>query len=338
MFKLAISFSLITLLVGCRTIGSIGSLPIHNLNVPSTPPAPAKRYSYEAIAVMSYLKVIDSLTDIKDCKLLGSSTIMAQPKYEALSEAKRGLKYQAMKKDADSIYFNQKEAPPFTPIEISANFYKCNTHSIPPVSEVAKVKKLRHENSDFDIFTGAYLHRDGILRQVGETGPTFGLSLTTYKKSLDNGINKHGMFFLWSFDHFWRTNSKLLKPQFYDKDFTNYMLGFGYAYRHIFNSKIQFHYKGGLVINFIEIDTFGGGDVETDREYSDVTGSTIHKLGIDYLIRERDNPLEYSQLRLGPSIMYYYSPNLLGKFGDESNDRKTGGSLAWSLDLKIEFY
>ena len=120
------------------------------------------------------------------------------------------------------------------------------------------------------------------------------------------------------------------------------MLAGGYAYRFILTPSIQLQYKGGLAFNFIEIDTFRSNGDPNDDKYTDISVSTIHKLGVDFLVRkiEAHNILKTSQIRLGPSVFYYFSPNPLGKFklDDNKDELTTGGSFAWYFEMKFEFY
>lgn len=214
------------------------------------------------------------------------------------------------------------------------------------ISETRKRKIRLHDNLDFSFTAGKYLARHGVLKKLGRLGPTIGLELASFVEDTHIYQSKqkrfhHGWFVLWTFDHFWKTESQLLKPQFRDFDYTNYMLGAGYAFRYILSKEWQIHYRGGIAFNFIEIDTFRENEEASDSEFSDITFSTIHKIGFDYLIRSSENhDFSGANIRFGPSLFYYFAPDPLGKFELTTENRAAGpgGSLALMLDLKFEIY
>lgn len=211
--------------------------------------------------------------------------------------------------------------------------------------EFEKLKFQTHDNSDFSLIAGKFIQRHGILDKMGKLGPTFGAEIAIFSglnhedKNIDLK-NTHGWFLIWTFDHFLKTRGKFLKPDFQSEDYTNYMLGGGYAYRRILSDRFQFHYRGGLAINFIEIDTFSSNDDPDNSKYTDTTISTLHKIGFDYLIQKKEEAdVKGGQARVGPSLFYYWAPNPLGKFNsEEDRSFSPGGSLAVMIELKFEIY
>lgn len=202
------------------------------------------------------------------------------------------------------------------------------------IIQEAKLFKKRqyHQYNDFTLSVGAYFHRQGILNRLGEMGPTFGLTYASFDDDKVDRPDTIGFFVHWSFDHFFETNSKLLQPKFFNENYTNYLLAGGLAFRWLLSPSVQLHYKGGFALNFIEIDTFGPGDPEKDRELSDVTVSTVHKASLDV------RPYRNADWRLGTGVFYYFAPNPLGKFSADGIEESTGGSWAWTIDITWEYY
>lgn len=188
-------------------------------------------------------------------------------------------------------------------------------------------------DTQFSLLLGRYIHRDGVLRKLGNTGPTFGVQIDKYTTRHDTSLH-HGWFLHWSFDHFFDTNSKLLKPKFWDESYTNYMLGGGYSLRWMIKDWVQLYYHGGLAINYLEIDTSRTNSNLTDQEATDNTLSTIHRAGIS-IGWEGEG---FKEHWFGPSLLWYWVPNPLAKFGkDDSDIENTGGSLAFYFDIKWAF-
>ncbi len=185
---------------------------------------------------------------------------------------------------------------------------------------------------EISILLGRYIHRDGILRELGNTGPTFGIQVNRYevrKSSLH-----HGWFIHWSFDHFFETNSKLFMPKFWDESFTNYMLGGGYSLRWMMCDWIQLNYNGGIAFNFLEIDTHRTNSNLTDDEATSMAISTIHRVGLNVGWGGEG----FKDHWFGPSILWYWVPSPLAAFAKDKEDREnTGGSFALMFDIKWAF-
>ncbi|MBT5095381.1 MAG: hypothetical protein HOM21_14115, partial [Halobacteriovoraceae bacterium] len=279
---LAITFLLF--LSGCRSAGGFGGLGLGGGT------APRRIISPEQILLMSYVNFSSHDFDASKCQLVGTHREDGHGGLAERERVKTALRHEALLKNADTVKLKKKASGSILSKQsMQADFYRCEENP-PKLKELIEEKRRRHDHSDVDLFGGAYFHRQGILAELGETGPTFGASISSYPKRDDAKIARHGFFLLWTFDHFWQTDSKLLNPKFIEQDYTNYMAGGGYAYRWPITPKFQLHYKGGVALNFIEIDTFGG-DSENDSEYSDVTVSIIQKLGFDFLVVKRSEIL-----------------------------------------------
>ncbi|MCP4912802.1 MAG: hypothetical protein GY909_06765 [Oligoflexia bacterium] len=332
--RIIIILLLISLLsTSCRTLGGLGGFPSGFGGGGTKRKSYAKRIVYLA-GFVTYAKSIDELVNckfVKEVSSIGGGGAAGQ------SQAKDDLSAEATRLGADTILITKDEGWGASKTSLRGKAYRCDRNEKRPELIFSNAKNL-HRNSDFSAFAGSYLTRHGILRELGETGPTIGLLFADYSGRLTSSINKHGFFGMWTMDHFWKTNSKLLKPKFINENFTNYMFGGGYAFRHVFNEKFQFSYKGGFALNFIEIDTFGPGDAQMDEEYSDVTISTIHRISADYLLIKKRNPVLDKQVRIGPSLFYYFAPDPIGKFSNDEKNQRTGGSLAWSIDIIWENY
>ena len=183
-------------------------------------------------------------------------------------------------------------------------------------------------DSDFSLLAGRYIHRSGILRELGNTGPTFGVHANFYWADFSKDL-KGGMFVHWSFDHFFDTNSRFLfKPKFWDESYTNYMLASGFALKMNLGPYMSLFSQTGIALNFLEIDTFRTNDAATDQEYTDLTLSVIERFGFNFAFSKPSNKIRFS---MGPSLLYYWSPDPLAKFVKDEKERtfNTGGS--WAL-------
>ena len=186
--------------------------------------------------------------------------------------------------------------------------------------------------SELSLLFGRYIHRDGILRELGNTGPTIGIQFNSY--SLSESSLNHGWFVHWSFDHFFETNSKIFLPKFWDESFTNYMLGGGYSLRWMPSDWFQFYYHGGLALNFLEIDTNRTNPNLSDDEATSMAISTIHRVGLNLGTGGENFKTHW----FGPSILWYWVPSPLAAFAKDQADREnTGGSFALMFDVKWAF-
>lgn len=186
--------------------------------------------------------------------------------------------------------------------------------------------------AELSLLVGRYIHRDGILRELGNTGPTFGVQFNSY--TMNDSSLHHGWFIHWSFDHFFETNSKLFLPKFWDESFTNYMLGGGYSMRWMPSDWVQLFYHGGLAFNFLEIDTNRTNPNLTDEEATSMSISTIHRVGLNIGWGGE----EFKEHWFGPSILWYWVPSPLAAFAKDKDDREnTGGSFALMFDVKWAF-
>jgi hypothetical protein len=184
---------------------------------------------------------------------------------------------------------------------------------------------------EFSAFIGNYFHRNGLLQELGDVYLTFGLEYRGFKKS-----DKTGWYVLWTLDHFWRTNSKILKQKFWDEDFANYMISIGWAFRSKLSKRWRFNYDIGPALNFIESDTNYTNNEGDDQDYTDLTFSFVHKINLEYIINlESDG----SSKRLGVALYTYWAPNPIGKFLDTAADFKviSGASSSWLLEFKTTF-
>ena len=187
---------------------------------------------------------------------------------------------------------------------------------------------------EFSVLLGRYIHRSGILRELGNTGPTFGVQINSY--TIKTSPLHHGWFIHWSFDHFFETNSKLFMPKFWDESFTNYMLGGGYSVRWMMEEWLQLTYHGGIAFNFLEIDTNRTNPYLTDDEATSLAISTIHRIGLSFGWGGNEGGIR--EHWFGPSLLWYWVPAPLAAFAKDKEDREnTGGSLALMFDMKWAF-
>jgi len=189
---------------------------------------------------------------------------------------------------------------------------------------------------NLNLFGGAYMSRQGILREMGEQSPTVGISFSNFTSE----NSRHGIFGLWSFDHIWRPNSKLLEPKFWNNSYTNYLLAGGYTYRLPLGSHLRLQYEGGLAINFLEIDTFRYNNQATDEEFTDISMSFVNRVLLLINIGSGSDMADRSMnTLLGGGVFHYWSPDPVGKFfkHDLPNEMRPGGSLAWHVSLVFEW-
>lgn len=342
------SILLILTIIVLNSCRSIGAIPLNFSSIPSAPARNSHFHSYnkDDFLLLRYIEELYTKDETGKCKLIKEVEVEVSEPDISLSEIKSLTK----DSEGDSYYIlDRKISKENKEIEVvAAEIYKCLDE--PYKLEDLKVQlQKNHENSDLTFSLGSYLTRQGVLRELGDLGYNFGISFTSFTTPIFKNLgitktksDKHGLFMLWTFDHFKNTKSEFLKIQFFDEDYTNYMVAGGYAFRYFIHPNIQFHYKGGFALNFIEIDTFGAGGTQKDKEFSDVTLSTLHKVSIDYLLTKVDaqDILRKNQVRIGPSLLYYWAPDPLGKFRANNNKTHltTGGSISWSLDLTSEFY
>lgn len=303
-------------LFSCRTLGNIS---LHNFHTPVMSPSynqselsPSKPYYPRVSTRQPY--------EVENCKNLGSKTTTSKSVEELQKEGDRI--------DAESVVFEESME------SLTAQYYDCSEHFRTQSREWVE----RKSQSDFSFFAGRYIQRDGVLKKLGRMGPTLGVEYARFSEQHEN----HGFFLTWTFDHFWKTNGSLLKPEFSDQDYTNYMAGGGYAFRLPIGDRIQLHYRAGIAFNFIEIDSFRSNGDPDDGKYTDITLSTIQRLGFDILLkkRERRKLIPENQIRIGPTLFYYWAPDPIGKFKltKEKKSDSPGGSLSLSLNFTFEFY
>lgn len=288
--------------------------------------------------LIGLISVIPEKVETKGCESLGAVLEEGDSSHQGRSNAFKSMKHQVAEKGGDSLKYTDVKSPGIFKTKLyRGEAFRCKKEKI-DVSEIIYKQDKLHINGDFDLFFGSYFHREGILRELGKAGATFGISYSQYASPKEGKIPFVGFFVLWTFDHFKETNSKLLKPKFFNENYTNYLLGGGISLRWIPYRFLQFHYKGGLAVNFIEIDTFGGGDAQKDQEYSDFTLSTIHKIGFDLASSKLKRDSTDPRIRIGPNLFYYFAPDPLGKFSKDDKRFQTGNSWAWSIDIKIEMH
>lgn len=325
----------------CRTLGSFPSvIPINTIPSDQSIVQP-RSLTEEDILFKENIRYVEE-TEVKDCHKLFDFSHHA----DNSNEGTRILNNEAAKRRSDSIVVT-KEEHGFFSHDLEASLYRC--HAEKTNFEKMKSDKFeKHKYFEMDIFMGSYISRHGILRELGAGRFSLGLELTDFNILANASFQKndlyahHGLFMLWTFDHFLDSNYKILKPEFFDQDYTNYMLAFGYAFRTYLHPRWQLNYRGGFAINFIEVDTFRKNGDNNDSKYTDITISTVHKLGLDYLVKKSSSETIFKQtpIRIGLSLLYYFAPDPLGKFGktDELKIGSSGGSTAWYLDFKFEFY
>lgn len=307
------------LFVSCRTLGNI-SLPAY-VGSPSYSDSSSSNSNSNLWRGNSQDKGIyhprvttRQAYEVEGCKSRGSMT--------SSSKDKEALQKEADRLGAGSLVFEE------TPESMTAHYYDCSEK----FSQYSELIPDRNSISDFSLFAGRYIQRDGILKKLGRMGPTLGVEFSKFADQESH----HGFFLTWTFDHFWKTNGSLLRPDFDDQDYTNYMAGGGYAFRYVLHERLQFHYRGGLAFNFIEIDTFRANGDPDDGKHSDITVSTIHRTSLDYTLRRAK--YDKGAIRAGPTLFYYWAPDPLGKFRltNEKSSKTPGGSLSLMLNLVFE--
>lgn len=225
---------------------------------------------------------------------------------------------------------------PYTIVE--ANIYNCPEKAQRENNTVSNTFKTN--SSEFDLFFGFYLGRNGLLKDLGETGPTLGFTYQSYYPGETFGLAKlsSGWHIHFNFDHFVDTNSTLLKPKFTNENFSNYLWSVGPSFRYLVNKDLQINYNPGLGINFLEIDTSGTNSTLSDEEATRTTISMVHQLGVYYRIENniKNGDLKKSDTLFGINMLYYWMPNPLGEFANNNLKADTygGGSYAIMATLK----
>jgi hypothetical protein len=227
-------------------------------------------------------------------------------------------------------------------IFMELDFYECAGISTRknPTSNLLKTKS----SQEFDWLIGAYVDRTGLLKQLGKTGPTAGINIQFFTPKGNKVGTKFtkGWYLHASFDHFFDTDSTLLKPKFYNADYTNYLWSAGWAGRYLFNKNFQVNYLVGPALNFLEIDTNRYNTELSDEEATRTSISFIHQLSFHY--RVDNNMKSYGSIKkesdvlLGMNLLYYWMPDALGSFAANNSSAESygGGSLAVMLSLKFQ--
>lgn len=201
-----------------------------------------------------------------------------------------------------------------------------------------------NSSHEFDWLIGAYVDRTGLLKQLGKTGPTAGINIQFYNpKGEELGATfTKGWYLHVSFDHFFDTNSTLLKPKFNNADYTNYLWSAGWAGRYLFNQNFQLNYLVGPALNFLEIDTNRYNTELTDEEATRTSISIIHQLSFHYRVENHMKTYRLgdkeSDVLLGVNLLYYWMPDALGSFAASNSSAESygGGSLAAMFSLKFQ--
>jgi len=203
-----------------------------------------------------------------------------------------------------------------------------NLKPIPPIKKTV-------QDYEFDFMLGSYIARNGFLKKLGDVGPTIGFNFKNYKEvnqskifNIDLGWYLHG-----SLDHFFNTDSKFLKPKFFDENYTNYMWSAGPSIRYHLSKNFKMDYAVGPSINFLEINTSGSNANLSNEEATTISFSLIHQLGFYYFL---DDKKTTNQSAIGLNLLYYYMPNALGEFAAHNTELKSysGGSFSLMLSMK----
>lgn len=229
----------------------------------------------------------------------------------------------------------QKENKLFYTIEL----YNCD--NLKKRKNITKRFIKSTDSIEFDLLAGTYVDRNGFLKKLGETGPSVGLTFQYYPRNRTNYFDNVdlGFHIHFSFDHFVDTDSTFLQPKFSEEDFTNYLWSIGPSFRYINNNIFQINYLAGLGVNFLEIDTNRRNKELSDEEATRTTISGVHQLSFFYRMI---NDLKYgsnfvSDKLIGINFLYYWMPDALGKFEDNTSyGSYSGGSYAIFLSLKIQ--
>ena len=234
----------------------------------------------------------------------------------------------------DKIYFKDDK------LFIKGQVFNCQEK--PQRPNRTKRQIYRNSSTEFDILAGSYVSRNGFLKSLGETGPTFGFNVSFFKP--ENANTKRSESFGWyihfNFDHFVDTDSTFLKPKFQNEDFTNYLWSIWAAIRYMPTNYFQMNYNIGPAINFLEIDTGRTNQDLSDEEATRTTISIIHQLGFYFRIKNniKYNNYSSSDQLIGLNILYYWMPDPLGEFAVNNTDLESyeGGSFAFLLSWKLQ--
>lgn len=220
---------------------------------------------------------------------------------------------------------------------LEADFYNCaflKQRENPTLSILSNI-----DTTEIDMMMGRFVERNGFLKNLGETGPTMALNIHFYNPATSKKFAQ-GFYLHFSFDHFFDTDSSLLKPKFTDEDFTNYLWSAGYTARYFINTNIQLNYSIGPAINFLEIDTNRTNQELTDDEATRTSFSLIHQFGVSYRVKNNlryNNFIKFDHL-IGINFLSYWLPDPLGDFANSNLPYKSysGGSTAILLSWKIQ--
>ena len=201
-----------------------------------------------------------------------------------------------------------------------------------------KTKQNSDSQTEFDFMVGSYISRNGFLKKLGDVGPTVGINILNYNK---NNYSKQfsldlGWYFHVSLDHFFNTDSNLLKTKFIDEDYTNYLWSIGASLRYSFTDEFRINYTVGPAVNFLEIDTDGSNYQLSDKEATRTTLSIIHQLGFYYYLNGKGSPNSRDGAAVGINLLYYYMPDALGFWARSQAETEDygGGSFSVMLSLK----
>ena len=365
-------------LCGCRSLGGF-AVPVHlpsNLPSPSpsqSPSSPGKLFDrpfeakeqdpIQSLKEGNELEYIDlserarsirfeeDLFALEACQHLDIRDFQFDDGYPRLGYSQREtLQLWGAKINADTIWYSSTKLAN-DKVSVSSHFFSCA--KVATKFETIETFQIdwtkRKSSGELNVSLGSYMARHGILNNLGGRGFTLGLGFAVYPEELrgrPNSFRSHfGYFFHWTFDHYSDTDDSLLKPDFKGLNYTNYLAAGGLAFRYYLGKRFAFKYKGGLAINFIEIDTFRSNGDTNDSKYRDITISTVHKIGFDVLMTglgQKQDQLDIyrrSLFRLGFSVLYYFTPDPLGEFANDSieDEFTPGGSSALLLDLTWEF-
>lgn len=204
-------------------------------------------------------------------------------------------------------------------------FVPIGTLPVPSQKSPPKHQFNKEKKTDFSIFLNQYVHQTDILRELGDSKNSFGLNVKyfgdnkdpTIKKSLEIGID-----LTWTFDHFIKTNSKLLKTKFFGDNYTNYILGAGLSLKKKIHKRSFIVFTGGVSIHFLEIDTFRNNNNYNDSEFKDTSVGVYQKAELHYNINK------INSIYLG--VLSYWMPTPLSNFANEDlsiSTKQSGGNV-----------
>lgn len=346
------------LLLSCRTLSTI---PVSSFNYPTPGPSPSPSPSplsgnhkvptytlidspdsfLNSVSFKNITKVNSHNVTIKkeapqSCTL--KERIKVRLKSQLRSDGEELLKLKAADIKADTVHLlenNYKDGER----KISAVFYFCNKNDfiLPSTVDFYEAK----DHTDFVLSYGNYINRSGVLKELGDVGPTLGVSFSTYDKDtvFNNGRTQLGWFLQFSFDHFYDTNSELLQPKFTNENFTNYMWSLGLSLKHKLNENVNFTYDIGPAANFLEMDTSRSNSQLEDYEATRTALSMTHNFGVYYKLSSNIKDKEHNFLKesyIGLSILHYWMFDPLGEWArnNTSLDTQNGGSSALMLNYK----